>query len=526
MADGRSRVGGGDGQISTEAVDVRRYMEALRRSRRLILAIIVALTGTVLALSLALPKNYEATATLLFQPDTTFLGSTDPESLKRELTSLQKLINTPQVVSAASRKVSGTTSSDVDSALSSAVDENANIIYVFATDRNPDKAADIANAVAASFLTLRRSTERARLTVAEAQATDQIDSLQAQGGSPEEIAALQRRLSDLQVQEANAGSDLQLAEKAEAPSAPSSPRPVRNTVLALIASLFIGVLVALGRDQLVPRPSGGRELSQLTGLPVLAAIPYVGRTLGKRRHSVQGSLENEAYHTLRTAVSAVVPPSRTAQVVLVTSAVNAEGKTTVTARLGWALALAGHRTLLVSGDLRRPSLHQRLDAPADPGLGDLLSVMDRLGRVDDELISAAITPVTGGSGVVGDRVQLDLLASGSMPGDPTRILSSGALPAVLDLLRQRDYAYILVDSPPMLGIADTQVLARHTDHVLLVARLDRIRLDNVIDLNDVLERLGISPIGLVVIGAREPVSPYYLSERSALIETPTARSGR
>ena len=81
-----------------------------------------------------------------------------------------------------------------------------------------------------------------------------------------------------------------------------------------------------------------------------------------------------------------------------------------------------------------------------------------------------------------------------------------------------DYRYVLVDAPPLLGIADTRALARCADSLLFVARLDRITLDTVIDARDVLDRLELPAIGCVPIGTRSEASPYYMGLRTPALE--------
>jgi Mrp family chromosome partitioning ATPase len=116
---------------------------------------------------------------------------------------------------------------------------------------------------------------------------------------------------------------------------------------------------------------------------------------------------------------------------------------------------------------------------------------------------------------------LHLITSGTPADDPGRLIASPELVDVLGGLRQLGYDYILLDAPPMLGIADSRVLARVSDHVLLVTRLDRLSLENVAELRDVVDSLDAPPLGLVVIGARGEPSPYYLQERPPLIASET-----
>jgi len=286
-------------------------------------------------------------------------------------------------------------------------------------------------------------------------------------------------------------------------------------VLALFVGLFLGVLVALARDQLVPRAANQRELSRLLDTPVLASVPHVPRRLGRRPKILSG-IEYETYQSLAASVRFALPPDNEPRLVLVTSALHGEGKSTVTARLGAALAQAGHRTLLVSADLRWPTLHEVLGTPIGPGLSDVLQRVED--GEDGESIRRALED---GIVPVHDRTRrgtLHLLPSGPKVSDPTRLLTGPAMTALSDVLSDLDYVYVLVDSAPILGIADTLALARATDHMLFVGRLDRLTLDTVFDAREVLDRIDCEPLGLVAVGSRGEASPYYMSARAPVLD--------
>ena len=294
--------------------------------------------------------------------------------------------------------------------------------------------------------------------------------------------------------------------------AQDTPRPLRNTALGIILGLFLGVLVALGRDQLVPRISSSRELSRLLELPVLVTVPYVPRR--GRRARVLSGIEYETYQTLATSIRFSLPPSEGPHVVLVTSALHAEGKSTVTMRLGRALAQAGHRILLVSADMRWPTLHELAEVPLEPGLADLLQALPG-GRIKN--VRARVTKAIH-TAPHQRRGTLDTLPSGRKPADPTSLLADVGLDLVFDTLVDLDYAYIIVDAPPLLGIADTRSLARRATGLLYVARMDRITLENVVDAGDVIDRMEPPGVGMVVIGVRSEASPYYLGSRMPALE--------
>ncbi len=500
---------------SDDSIEVRRYLDALRRGRWLIILLVVSATAAAVVVSLSLPKTYTASASIVKQVASGPYDSVNVDSLTRELQTIQRLLLTSGVLDQAARRIPGQDADTLSQKVSSSVDPDANILYVTATGGEAQLAADRANAVATAFVEEQREISRRQYARARDGLLAELRRVGNDPGAGEQESAIRQRLSELSVAQANAGSDLQVAQRAGMPSDPTSPRPLRNGVIAFFLALFLGVLIALGRDQLVPRVSGARELSGLLDLPMLTAIPYVRRRLGRRRRHLSG-IEYESYQTLGASVRFSLPPESGPQVLLVTSALHAEGKSTVTARLGRALAQSGHPTLLVSSDLRWPTLHELVEVPPAPGLTDLIGDVDEHGDGPEleRLIGGTIVRLDGGP----RAGELDVLASGSKPAQPAQLLAGEAAELVFDRLRTLDYSYILIDAPPVLGIADTQSLARFADSLLWVSRLDRITLDNVMDARDILDRLDAHPIGLVVIGARSEASPYYVGIRAPTLE--------
>ena len=493
---------------SEEPVEVRRYIDAIRRARWLIAAITVLLTGVVVGVSVSVPSSYTAEASIVKQVNTGAFESVDPQVVTRELNTIGQLITTSNVLDAAARKLPGETGDSLSEKVESSVDPEANLIYVTAHSGTARQAANIANTVARTFVDAQAQTEKRQIEAARNNLLQEQDRLRSQPGADSQLQAIQDRLSQLGVNLAAAGTDLGIAEGAEVPKERSSPKPVRNGVLALFLGLFIGVLVALGRDQLVPRVSSQRELSRLIDLPLLASIPYVSRRFGLRPKVLSG-IEYETYQSLAASVRFALPPAEEPRLVLVTSALHAEGKSTVTARLGAALAQAGQRTLLVSADLRWPTLHEQVEGPLAPGLTDILQRFER--NEDRDAVRHAmlsyIVPVSDQS----RRGTLHFLPSGHKVDDPAQLLTGPAMDSLAAALLELDYAYVLVDSAPILGIADSLALARALHHVLFVGRLDRLTLDTIFDAREMLDRFDTEPLGMVVVGARGEASPYYLT---------------
>jgi capsular exopolysaccharide synthesis family protein len=489
-----------------EPIEVGRYAGALRRSWLLILLIVVPLTGAVFLVSLALPKSYRATAKIVVESANDPLETRDAESVERRLATIQVLLTTRQTLRRAARTFKGVTAATLADKVDASVDPTANIISVQATHGNALGAAQIANAVATSFLTTEGRAEQRRINRARATLNRALGELKGVRGlqAQEERAAIRERLTDLNFGAASAGSELTLAEAARPPSEAYSPRPVRNAIFAFFAAAFIAALVVLARAQLKPRLTGSRELSRLLDLPVLVEIPYVRRRPGQVPKTL-AAVEYEAYQTLQASLRRQLPATHQ-RTVLVTSALHSEGKTEVTAALGLVLSHARLRTWLVSADMRWPRLHELFDVAQTPGLAEVLSAARRDGSTTASQMSAARTGLLDRETEAGS---LHVLASGRTPADPAQLLASDALDGFFDEIKESEYDYVLLDGPPLLGLVDSQVLAQRVDGMLIVCRVDRMTPENAIALRELLDRLDVKPLGLVIVGGRGP-HPSYL----------------
>ncbi len=489
-----------------DPVEVGRYLDAFKRSRWLIAGIVVLVTVAVFVISLLLPKTYQATSKLVLNPTPTTVVSSDAQSTQRDLATVKVLLTTRELLGAAVKNgLSGETVDSLRGKVQASVDQDANVINITATDDTARGAAAIANGIAATFLARERRTEQQQLQSARAVLEKELADLQAsltltnQAAVQSQIATVRQQLTQLTLN-ANSGAALQLAERAQAPSSPSSPKPVRNALFGLFASLFIAALVVLARAQLRPRISGARELGRLLDLPVMVEVPFVRRRFGHSPNTLS-AIEYEAYQTLQASLRMQLPPD-SQRTVLVTSALHGEGKTEVTAALGLVLAQAGQRTWLVSADMRWPRLHELFDVAQTPGLAEVLTG----GRKGENAVSVGArqgSPQNGG--------RLHVLASGQRPPDPAQLLAGGALDGFFDDIKESDYDYVLLDGPPLLGLVDSQVLAQRVDGVIVVCRPDRLTSENAIDMRELLHRLRAPALGLVIIGGRSSPVSYFES---------------
>jgi capsular exopolysaccharide synthesis family protein len=294
---------------------------------------------------------------------------------------------------------------------------------------------------------------------------------------------------------------------------------VRNGVLAFFAALFLGIIAALARDRLSPRVGSPREVSRVLGLPLLVGLPFVRRRFG-RRPKLLRAVANEAYQTLQASVRFHLPPTKQ-QVILITSSVEGEGKTSAAAGLARSLARVGQKTLLISADLRFPTVHELFKTPLSPGLSDILVSASTNGARPGAISAAFDESVQLVVGGVGDN--LHVLPSGTRVPDPAKLLFSEALPSFFAAIRERDYQYVIIDGPPLLGIADSHALAQSVDSVIVVSRLGLATVEDLNELRDTLERLEVHTLGVVVVGARRSIVYAYAASSSTTDELPRGR---
>ena len=489
-----------------DPVEVGRYLDAFKRSRWLLVGIVVSVTAAVFVISLLLPKTYQATSKLVLNPSAQSLAPSDAQSTQRDLATVRVLLTTRELLAAAVKNgLTGETVNSLRDKVTANVDQDANVINIVGTDDTARGAAAIANGVAATFLARERRQQQQQISRTRAVLRKEIADLQATitplnaTDVASQVATVRQQLTELNLP-ANTGPALELAERAQAPGSPSSPKPVRNAIFGLFASLFIAALVVLARAQLRPRVSGSRELGRLLDLPVMVEIPFVRRRFGHSPNTLS-AIEYEAYQTLQASLRMQLPPD-SQRTVLVTSALHGEGKTEVTAALGLVLAQAGQRTWLVSADMRWPRLHELFDVAQTPGLAEVLAG----GRKGENAVSVGARQSARENGG-----RLHVLASGHRPPDPAQLLAGGALDGFFDDIKESDYDYVLLDGPPLLGLVDSQVLAQRVDGVIVVCRPDRLTSANAIDMRELLQRLRAPALGLVVIGGRSSPISYFES---------------
>lgn len=470
-----------------QPIDVGRYANALRRSKLLIVAIVLVVTGLVLLMSLALPKSYSAKATILFDEGQTLATTTDAE---RQLATIQKLLVTRDVLARSARRLPGESVGSLGHHVQASVDPTANIVTITASAKTPERAARTANVVAGAFLARERAAELARTQSAEKRLKATIVGLKGTPGGAAQIALIRERLSELSVSEATAGSELQLADPAHPPATADSPRPLRNAGFAFVAALFVAMLVALGRERIAPRIGEPRELERLTGYPILSEIPQSGRLFRDPQAALR---EREAHEALAAVVAAHLPPQRQHMLMLTSPAAD-EAKARVTAGLSRALAQAGETALVIDADLRKPALEQLFGMEPAPGLAELLAAArqgdsEAAGEMIVEPPQSASPRRTGSLAVLG-------AGEAASPA----LVTEDALRILFDELARTGFTCVILNGPPLLGYPECKAWARHVDALVVVSRPDRLHPSDAFEVRNQLDLVGTPVLGNVVVG--------------------------
>jgi succinoglycan biosynthesis transport protein ExoP len=293
-------------------------------------------------------------------------------------------------------------------------------------------------------------------------------------------------------------TNVRIVDKAETPRAPISPNRTRNYQLALLIGLAVGMGLTFlfeNFDNTVRTPEDVKALN----LPFLGMIPAVAPAAGTTTarpaalRYPEGPVA-EAYRVVRTNLlfSSVVEGGRA---LIVTSSNPGEGKTTTTANLAISLAANGAKVLVVDADLRRPTLHQHFNISKTPGLSDVI--------VGKRQISEAIQSVRGKA--------LHLLPCGYIPPNPAELLGSTVMRDIVRALKTR-YDWVLIDTPPVLAMADTPVLCPFVDGIILVVASEASTRPAIQRAIDQLSSVGGTITGAVLNKVDLKRNSYYYSQ--------------
>jgi succinoglycan biosynthesis transport protein ExoP len=305
------------------------------------------------------------------------------------------------------------------------------------------------------------------------------------------------------------------------PAYPSRPAKARNIMLAFLVGLVGGIGLALMREYLDNTVKTPDDIETLARLPSLAVVPQFSGSnangYGSRKRLLQGISTNghekrielvaqhlpksqmsEAFRALRTSLL-LSQPGRPPQVILVTSALPREGKTTAAANLAVTLAQLGDSTVLVDADLRKPGVARLLNL----GTGKYAGFSSYLAGVSS--LDLVIVPHP-------EIPNLAAIPTGPLPPNPADLLSSHKLAEAIAELRTK-FKFVVIDSPPVMAATDAVILSVQTDGVLLVVRSGETPKEAFTRTRDLLISVKCHILGVVLNAVDSSAPDYYYSYR-------------
>jgi len=327
------------------------------------------------------------------------------------------------------------------------------------------------------------------------------------------------KLKEAGISAALRSNNIRVIDPAMIPSYPVRPAKARNVALAFLVGLVGGIGLALIREYMDNTVKSPDDVETLTRLPSLAVVPQFGLSNGNgtRKKLLRSFASNghdkrielvaehlpksqmsEAFRALRTSLllsRADHPP----QVILVTSALPREGKTTAAANLAVTLAQLGDRTVVVDADLRKPGVGRLLNLGSGKYAG-LTSYLAGVSSLDLVIVPHPTIP------------NLDAIPTGPLPPNPADLLSSHKFVEAIAELRTK-YKFIVIDSPPVMAATDAVILSVQTDGVLLVVRSGETPKEAFTRTRDLLVSVKCNILGVILNAVDAHAPDYYYSYR-------------
>lgn len=411
-------------------MDLGGYLRLFRRRWRMVLAALLVGVGLALTVTLTTPASYRAQAEVFVTlRDSTVSNATAYQGnlfSQDRVKSYAQIVDSPVVTGPVVRSLQLNLSpAQLGARVTATVPTGTVLIDIAVTDGSPARARDLTDAVAAQFGRV-------------------VSGLETAPGQPSRVS-------------------ITVIRPAALPTRPIAPRPSLNLGLGLLGGLVIGAAAAVLREVLDTTVKTSEDLSTLTGSAALGEIDFDADTPAQPLvppHDHR-SKRLEAFRVLRTNLR-YLDVDNPPRAVVFTSSVVAEGKSTTVCNLGITLAAAGVRVVLLEGDLRRPRIADYMGLEGSVGLTDVLVGRSHLDQV--------LQPW-------GD-VPLSVLPSGQIPPNPSELLGSAQMGALLAELRSRA-DLVLVDAPPLLPVTDAAVLASACDGAVLVVRYGRATREQV-----------------------------------------------
>ena len=515
-----------DGELT-----LRAYARVLRLRWWVVVIPLVLVPLAAIAFSARQTAQYQSTAHVLLSRQnlaSALTGTEDPTlsvDAQRYVETQAALVQVPAVAKRALATTGLTDRSVVAYLGQVSVTPRArtDILQITVSDKDPSLAQQLATAHAREYVAFRTRLDTATLRKARNEVAVRIAELEASG---QQATALYQRLQDTEQLLATIDT-LQTARATLVRSADIgvqvSPSPSRNGLLGLFLGAVLGVGLAFLIDAFDTRLRRTEDISEVLAAPMLARLPEPPKKLQKTDGLVMlaqpSSAQAEAFRVLRTNLE-FAALDQNIRTILVTSAVEEEGKSTTVSNLAVALARAGRKVVLVDLDLRRPSLDRFFDLGPSAGITNVVlgdaTLETALARVD---IGTGRSPKVStnpsrrpleGNGTANAQNEdgwLELLPAGPPPPNPGEFVGSQRVREIVESLERRADV-VIIDAPPVLRIGDAMTLSALVDGGVIVVEQSRIRAGMLNELRRTVTTLPAPLLGFVVTGVDGDESGY------------------
>jgi succinoglycan biosynthesis transport protein ExoP len=508
------------------------YLAILRRRKWIVITLPVLAALVAYLVSTQQSPSYKATAQVWFDLSnaaTAITGTETPAGIdpNRYLTTQGRIARSPMLADrvADAASVPGTTPNWFQGQASASPQTDADVLDLSVSAPNAGYAVSLANTYAKQFTRFKAQLDRAAIADALRSIEKQIKKLSAQGANdtPRYDALVQKKL-DLDTEGELVANNARVLQPANG-ATQIQPRPKRNAILGGLLGLVLAIGLAFLAEALDKRVRTEREIEQALGIPLLGRIPRPSRRLRKANKLVMlaepTSVHAQTFRRLRTSLE-FVNFEQGARMIMVTSALPREGKSTTVANLAVTLARAGRRIAIADLDLRRPFLHYFFGTGNHHGFTDVVVDRVKLDRAVRPValpgashVATAESPngrpsmVRGNAsnGRTGVECVLNVLPAGSIPPAADEFLEGERVSTVLQDLSER-FDLVLIDAPPLLAVGDVMTLSTKVDAIVVVTRLG-IHRRQLEELARQLQKCRAPLLGFVLTGASHGDSYSY-----------------
>ncbi len=505
---------------SSDSMSLRDHLGVLSAQKGLILAIVGVSVAVAIGYSVLKEPVYDSSATLRFTNPAQDLAILGPGTV------IQQPINPDAEAAAAARNVTrsevieqvqenvdtGYTDDELRSQVEATVQADSNLVGIDASSGDAELSAEIADEFAKQTQITVRSRVRQAFSDRAKLLSDSLDD----SSDPTTEATTRTGIARFRTL-SEVADPVEITRPADVPSSPTSPKPVRDTLLAAMLGLLIGIPAAFVRNSLDRRINDSHEAQHQLEIPLVGYVRSDAMGLsgvGRNGSGFVSEDDLEAFRILRRNVD-FLAGERELSSLVVTSALPEEGKSTVAAWYAYVSAVSGRRTLLVECDLRRPVLAERFGVKSSPGLSNFL-----MGEAKPQDVLRAVHV----EGIEAVDV-LPVIPAGNNVFQPTEMLASNKFEGFVDQIT-RAYDLVIFDSAPILPVGDTLELLPLVDGLLFCVRLGQTTWEQAGAARQAIDHLPEKPTGLVITGVESGSDDDYYGYYSyAPQEKPAAKSG-